>query len=295
MTKIKMLAAAVAVASVSTLANANPPAAPEAYNNGPFSPFAITALSPQERVAYALLEGIMQSVEGKVHAAGCSTSTLGLKVLSDAGNPVDGTATLGQSPNSLVLSAVSQANTFAGQKIQVDQVGVGYIAGTEVNGYASIMTYNSANNMMTGIMSALSIMDPLNWSTTQFTGKVIKDFYMGQNDGTDPNKPPQPDTHIVYDWGLQSLDKEMYPVEKWWQRSKVRRSNGGMAYTAFVKDRLVGVTPCRITVELQGLNQSGIFQQGDGVYSNGVKGTVKITQDLPGDSPVAAFDNIPNI
>ncbi|MCP5011252.1 MAG: hypothetical protein GY942_14830 [Aestuariibacter sp.] len=278
MTKIKMLAAAVAVASVSALASAAPPPdAPPVYAAGPMSPAVnSTNMSAQERAAFALLEGMLQSVEGKIHASGCSPFSLGLSVYSDAlTTPVIGNAKLGQSPNSIAMNAVGQAPTFRGQAVDVDQAAAGYINGTSVTGYDSTMTYNSANNMMVGYMDQVNVMS-INWVPNQFTGYVIKDFYMGI--GTD-------DTHIVYDWGLQSLSKEGYPVEKYWQRSKTRRSDGGNGQTVFVKDRLVGVTKCRITIALSGLNQYGIFQQ---------SGTLSVSAAAPGDA-VPEFAAVPNI
>ncbi len=278
MTKIKMLAAAVAVASVSALASAAPPPdAPPVYAAGPMSPAVnSTNMSAQERAAFALLEGMLQSVEGKIHASGCSPFSLGLSVYSDAlTTPVIGNAKLGQSPNSIAMNAVGQAPTFRGQAVDVNQAAAGYINGTSVTGYDSTMTYNSANNMMVGYMDQVNVMS-INWVPNQFTGYVIKDFYMGI--GAD-------DTHIVYDWGLQSLSKEGYPVEKYWQRSKTRRSDGGNGQTVFVKDRLVGVTKCRITIALSGLNQYGIFQQ---------SGTLSVSAAAPGDA-VPEFAAVPNI
>jgi hypothetical protein len=285
MTKIKMIAAAVAVASVSTLASAAPPPdAPPVYANGPFSPAVnITNLSSQERQAFALLEGIMQSVEGRIHAAGCTPASLSLSVYSDAlTTPSVGTAKLGSGPNSMTLTSAAEApnaNSFRGEAVDVDQAGPGYIANTPVSGYDGTMIYNSANNMMVGYMNAVNVMS-INWVPNTFTGYVIKDFYLGQNTG-----PVGADTHIVYDWGLQSLSKEGYPVEKYWQRSKTRRSDGGQGATAFVKDRLVGVVPCRIAISLSGLNQFGVFQQ---------SGTLTISGLTPG-APVPEIDNIPNI
>jgi hypothetical protein len=286
MTKIKMIAAAVAVASVSTLASAAPPPdAPPVYAAGPMSPAAnITNLSAQERASFALLEGMLQSVEGKIHASGCTAFSLPLKVYSDAlTTPTIGNASLGQAPNNIKLNAVGLAPTFRGQAFNVDQAaGDGYINGTLVTGYDSTMVFNSANNMMVGYMDAVNVMS-INWVPNQFTGYVIKDFYLGIDAGG-PGIPG--DTHIVYDWGLQSLSKEGYPVEKYWQRSKTRRSDGGDGQTVFVKDRLVGVTKCRITIALSGLNQFGIFQQ---------SGTLSVSPALaPGDA-VPEFAAIPNI
>ena len=281
MTKIKMLAAAVAVASVSTLASANPPDAPAVYATGPMSPAVnSTNLSAQERAAFALLEGILQSVEGKIHAAGCVALTLPLKVYSDAlTDPVVGNAKLGTTPADMTLVATGVAPTFRGQIINVTQApAAGYIGNTPVTDYASNMVFNSANNMMVGAMTQVNVMS-INWVPNQFTGYVIKDFYMGN----DKNVPS--DAHIVYDWGLQSLSKEGYPVEKYWQRSKTRRSDGGNGQTAFVKDRLVGVVPCRIAISLSGLNQFGIFQQ---------TGTLSIQPVAPA-AATPEIDNIPNI
>ena len=283
MTKIKMLAAAVAVASVSTLASANPPDAPTVYATGPMSPAVnSTNLSAQERAAFALLEGILQSVEGKIHAAGCVALTLPLKVYSDAlTDPVVGNAKLGTAPADMTLVATGVAPTFRGQIINVAQnPAAGYVGNTPVSDYASNMVFNSANNMMVGAMTQVNVMS-INWVPNQFTGYVIKDFYMGN----DKNVPS--DAHIVYDWGLQSLSKEGYPVEKYWQRSKTRRSDGGNGQTAFVKDRLVGVVPCRIAIALSGLNQFGIFQQ---------TGTVSIQPApvLPG-TPATEITTIPNV
>ena len=282
MTKIKMLAAAVTAASVSTMAGAaHPPDAPGVYTLGPMSPaINTTNLSAQERAAFALLEGILQSVEGKIHAAGCVALTLPLKVYSDAlTDPVVGNAKLGTAPADMTLVATGVAPTFRGQIVNVDQNPLaGYVGNTPVTDYKSNMVFNSANNMMVGAMTQVNVMS-INWVPNQFTGYVIKDFYMGN----DKNVPS--DAHIVYDWGLQSLSKEGYPVEKYWQRSKTRRSDGGNGQTAFVKDRLVGVVPCRIAIALSGLNQFGIFQQ---------TGTLSIQPVAPA-AATPEIDNIPNI
>ena len=62
------------------------------------------------------------------------------------------------------------------------------------------------------------------------------------------------------------------PVEKWWQRSKSRRSNSFDARTVFQKDRLVGNTRCRITIQTDGINAGDWFEQ---------YGTAEITRVNP--------------
>ena len=297
MTKLSITATTICVVGISTLASAAPPPdAPAVYATGPLSPaINSTNLSAQERAAFALLEGILQSVEGKVHAAGCIPLTLPLSVYSDAlTDPVVGNAKLGTVPADMTLVATGVAPTFRGQILNVAQnPAAGYVGNTPVTDYASNMVFNSANNMMVGAMTQVNVMS-INWVPNQFTGYVIKDFYTGLQSGMggigpgngETEEPGSNDTHIFYDWGLQAMSKEGYPVEKYWQRSKTRRSDGGIGQTAFVKDRLVGVVPCRITIALSGLNQFGIFQQ---------SGTLRISNELPGALPVAEFDAIPDI
>ncbi|MCB1873322.1 MAG: hypothetical protein KDI49_15205, partial [Gammaproteobacteria bacterium] len=104
---------------------------------------------------------------------------------------------------------------------------------------------------------------------------VIKDFYMGV--------PGKAGAHNIFDWGLQSLDKGSFPVEKYWQRSKTRRSDGGNGQTAFVKDRLVGPSPCRIAIYMEGTNAplSNSFNQ---------VGTLEIKAVLPSED-----GGVPNV
>ena len=64
-------------------------------------------------------------------------------------------------------------------------------------------------------------------------------------------------------------------IEKWWQRSKTKRSDGGIAKTVWVKDRLVGNLSCRITLNLTGINDSGFIDQ---------FGTATISWDEPQDA-----------
>jgi hypothetical protein len=268
MTKIKMLAAAVAVASVSTLAGAaDAPGAPSQYDTGPLSPIVNqTNLTVHERAAYAMLEAVLQMTEGKIHADGCKATSLPLKVYSDAGGQND--ASLGSFGNNVKVVASVAPATFRGQKVTtVQNPAVGTIAATPVGNFSSTMSYNDANNMMTGSMSV----DVLgaNGQLNQFTGLVIKDFYKGTG----------PDQYLIFDWGLQSLSKLGYPVEKYWQRSKVRRDDGGIGRTVFVKDRLVGNTACRITIDLSGANGPSLYWQ---------EGTLAIAQVAPA-APVPEF------
>ena len=278
--KLAATAAAFALASAPALVDAAAPEAPAIYATGPASPrTATTDLSVHERIAFALLEGVMQSVEGYVHSNGCPATavSLPLEVYSDALGSLNilGDATLGTFPDLFKLNATAESSgNFRGQIIDVVQATAAapaniynpfndplpqYINGKPTANFVNKMTYNSANNMMVGDMSVDTM--SINGFLNSFKGLVIKDFYKGEDKSGTTNDPLDNELFLIIDWGLQSLSKYDYPVEKYWQRSKTRRSDGGNGQTVFVKDRLVGVTPCRITVALSGSNGPSIFNQ----------------------------------
>jgi hypothetical protein len=88
----------------------------------------------------------------------------------------------------------------------------------------------------------------------QFYSTAIKDFYYGNTYSA--GKP-----QLIYDYGLQSLSKSGYPVNKWWQKSVSVRDDGQPGCAVFQKDRLVGSSECRIVLSTTGYNQDGLFWQ----------------------------------
>ncbi len=254
MTKIKMIVAAIAVAGTSTMAfAAEPPDVPQGYETGPASPSQNTTnMSEHERIAFAMLEGLLQMTEGRIHADGCDAMTLPIEIWAD--DDGDNYAKMGSFGNNVEMTATAGNLDYRGQKVKVEQDPVdGHIAVTEVSDFESTMKYNAAGNMMVGDMS-VNIKGLLTPNESKFVGSVIKDFAMGGGETTNDGGGKPSTKYYVYDWGLQSLSKLGYPVEKYWQRSKVKRKNGGDGRTVFVKDRLVGNTECRITINLYGDN-----------------------------------------
>jgi len=65
----------------------------------------------------------------------------------------------------------------------------------------------------------------------------------------------------IFDWGVVSLSKLSYPIQQYWQRSKVLRDDGVLGRTIFVKDRLVGPNACRIVIDTYGDNNADYFMQ----------------------------------
>jgi hypothetical protein len=281
MTKLKPIAIALMVAGASTLATANElaPAPPPFYDNGPTSPLTNeTDINYAERKAYGGLEAAMTILESHVHAYGCSGS-YDVEVVADFEGAVQGLDNY--DPHNYVkidkttlLMDLQTEDPDRGQMVKVKQSGAGTVGGNMVANYAADFTFNNDDNIMDGVWSTMYLgrngPDP-------FSGFVIKDFYLGSVTDTAPYGDD-----ILYDWGLQSSRKQNKPVEKWWQRSKSRRSNTFAARTVFQKDRLVGFTPCRITIQTDGINNGDWFEQ---------YGTAKITRV----TPIAAMDELDSV
>lgn len=275
MSKFTTLASAALISIFSTVAfSADPPSPPPNYNSGPQSPLvANTDLSDAEKAAYALYEGILQIAEAKIHATSCATAagSSSVTAFTDGSqfNPTMNFVNVISLGGSFTLEANLRENINSrGQKINIDQSGSGSLAGTSVFGYKGAMTYNAPNNMLYGQASVF--VTGINGLPNRYFSNVIKDFNRGSLNSSDN------DFFTIFDWGLQSLHKEGFPVNKYWQRSKSRRSDGGVARTVFVKDRLVGSTACRIVIDtgkINGINNASFFFQ---------TGTLVISTVTPG-------------
>lgn len=262
MTKLIPHAVAIFLAfSFSTVSmSANPPTVPGTlYTNGPISPlFANTGLSAAEKAAYALYEGVMQIAEAKIHATSCSSSagTSTVEIFTDGsqGNRPFNFIDVISNGGSFTLDAnLKPPSGFRGQKISIDQNGTGFLAGRPVNNYRSRISFNESNNIMWG--SGRMDVTGINGFSDRYHSKVIKNYSRGSINSQDS------DYFTISTWGLQSLDKLGFPVNKYWQRSKSRRSNGSAGRSVLVKDRLVGSTSCRITIDTEGSNNPDFFWQ----------------------------------
>lgn len=282
--KLNILTAAI-LASISTgvLAAVEPPPVPAIYASGPTSPLvSSTDLSLSERTAYANYEAVMQIAEARIHATSCSNSAgvFALTAKSDGtvASPLTNYVTVDSPSSTLTVASTSQLPDSLdnrGQLISVDMAS-GSLNKRAVQLYHADVAFNGVNNMMdsNSYVSVLSI----NNRFDKYYGKVIKDFYRGSLDSQSV------EYYNIYDWGLQSLDKLGYPVNKYWQRSKSHRDDGSIGRTVFVKDRLVGATSCRIIIDTTGFNNQDYFDQA---------GSLKIIAGVNPGTPAAEFGQYP--
>lgn len=286
MFKLKTVTAAILVAGISNISmGGNAPLPPAVYNGGPMSPLVnLTDIVVAERKGFAGIEAAMQITEAYVHSHGCLARNWDLEVAADSLSPPQAGAN-NPLANYVAFDGVNMLITAAmkipgrGQSINV--AGGGALSGKAVAGFNANYVYNEVNNMMTNVDMAMTIIGR-NGRPDRFTGNVIKDFYMGTDR---PGTPDAYDSFILYDWGLQAVLKANYPTEKWWQRSKTRRSDFYTGRTVFVKDRLVGNIPCRITAGLDGSNFVNLFWQ---------EGTVRVDPFITPSTVSNSLDRVQN-
>lgn len=265
-TKMTTLASAVLLGVSSLASAANPPEVPSIYANGPAEPrLNMTNMRDAEKNAFALNEALLQATEALVYVKGCAEFTTDVDVYS---YPASNTHYIeDMSYAGIRIDAYPKpAIAGFGQDIDVAQTVQGVLNGTAVQGLRGKYTYNNVNNMMVGEKTTVSVKGQ-NKNFDVYNSAVIKDFYHG---GTYPGTG---EIYEIYDYGLQSLSKFGYPVNKWWQRSKAVRDDGQQGCTVFQKDRLVGTGICRITLSTKGLSQPDLFQQ---------SGTLKVSRVAPG-------------
>jgi len=276
--KSKLFSAGILIA-LSTAAGAQtPPSAPDVYAQGPAAPLVSTVnLSEPERAAYALLEAVLQVTEDTIHSTGCNPGYYNLEVYANGAvnsgmyNFAAITDENG-SPQYTLSANVQTAFPGRGQLVTVAGWG-GWFGSTQLVSYQATFAYNSANSMMVTTSSTTNLYG-IDGTVDVYTGNIIKDFFLGSD------TPGTAGYYNIFDWGLISVSKLGYPVEKWWQRSESHRSDGVSARTVFVKDRLVGETACRIIIDVQGDNDSGLYWEGANSAS-GLPGALTITNDIP--------------
>jgi len=301
--KLKTLTAGILVV-LAGAANAftppNPPEADSVYAGGPASPLLNTTnLSVAERSAFALLEAVMQIAEAKIYATSCAAGQWNLEVYADGSlnNPLNTifnqatvtTAGGSSAPQFSLGAIISPAVVNRGQQVTVGLQAPGVLGGTSILAYRGTHVFNNLNNMMVNSNASITLTGA-NGTPDTYQGSVIKDFFKGATSPTNPDGSFNKEYYNIYDWGLQSVSKLGYPVNKYWQRSKVHRDNGVNGRTVWVKDRLVGVNSCRITIDTNGYNdQSPLFWQGNPLVG---PGSLTIEPVAPG-APVPQFSQPP--
>lgn len=228
-----------------------PPYAPNKFIAGGVEP----NLFLSEKTAYALLEGVQQAAEAAVYARSCDFAKgkwdLDVSV-EDGGN-----GTLLLSSNGLDAGALRGVGqnfnnvSPGGSRVLVGGL-INFGKGYTVTPFSGTTWFNKTGSVMVGegTMPTRSI----NGGVDALSGTVIKDFFQTRG----PGYP------LFWDWGLQSVSKNKFPQDKWWQRSLSNRSDGVFARTQFRKDRIYSGKKggaCVIEIDINGTNDADLFEQ----------------------------------
>lgn len=252
-----------------------PPEPPSVYGSGPTSPQVDNVgLFAPERAAYALLEGAVQEVEAVIAATNCATAAgiYDIYLFSDGSihNP-SANVLIVDSPASTfsLYASIDPEDPFRGQTMAVSQSEAGAFNQVALASYRANVAYNDKGTMMT-LSSSLKVKG-INGLFNFLQASVTKNHYAALDslDGLP----------YIFDWGLQSLARLGYPIQKYWQRAKALRDDDLHGRTRLVKDRLVGPTPCRIIIDMADYNNLDFFYQ---------VGTLSVSSDIP--STEADFD-----
>jgi hypothetical protein len=266
--KITTVMASAMLMGVTMSVSADAPPVPSIYRNGPLAPYTVPNLFLQEKTAFALLEGAMQAAEGIIYTNGCSGAAaewdLSVEVFDDGAGSLDASS---NGVSQLGLTGTASAITLSPGGTKVRVTGSGALKGKTLN-YSSNAYYNKPGAMM--VQSAAFGVKSVNGNLDPLSGTVIKDFWKADPRNVETlscnnvERCFDPRVPVIFDWGLQSVSKNLVPQDKWWQRSRANRSDGVFAKTWFQKTRLYSAKnggACSITINLSGSNDADFFGQ----------------------------------
>lgn len=229
------------------------PVVPDLYTDG-LTRLQVPNLTKPERSAFSQMEMIQQLAEAAIQANGCPTTPIvaGLDIYSNSLGTGDSTIT--SSGGELTLQARrTAADSFRGDRYTV--AGSGKLQKTSLVGALGTYRFNKTGSIMEGD-SVVNVPNPTASNSPDiFTGRVIKDFfiYKQQYEGVLRD--------FTLDWGLQVINKQGYPVSKYWQRSWSLKDDGIEGKTVFKKVRIAGGIPCSITIKTAGYNNPEQFNE----------------------------------
>jgi hypothetical protein len=206
-----------------------------------------------ERAAFSLYESLQQITEAFVQTRGCVSFSGDVTAYTD--NTGSGDLTITTNGGSLFLKVNNSAtDAFRGDKYIVSG-STGDLDGTHITGIAAEYAFNKTGSIMQG-RSLANVPNPTAPDAPDpFTGQVIKDFYVV------PTIVDSIKRNVVFDWGLQVINKKSYPQAKYWQRSRFIREDGVESQTLFRKVRIAGGSACAISISTHGSGNPEFFYQ----------------------------------
>ncbi len=236
-------------------------------------------LSPQEKTAVSLYEGIMDIVNAKINASSCFIMKGKYQITLFATGADD------QRKQNNMVSAKLPGNTtylLAGPNyVNMPDASSVYVVSTRgptsyeftpIDTYRAIYTFDGAGETMS-MTGNLELRDFIS-VTHRFSTLAITNF------SNSSSNEIQEEYVTNIGWGMSSLSNQKFPHSKYWERIKFQRHSNDQGRTILVRDLLTLPASCRITIDTIGYNNTDYISQ---------QGHVTVGTAIPGD-PVDEFN-----
>ncbi len=242
---VAFVLAAILSCCLNTQASSLSVKVPSQFDNGPAAISALK-LESNELAIFMLLEGVMDISSSAVLASGCHSveANYPIELISDGGiNKPETNAAKITSPSSsehLILNAIlEEPYSHIGQNINIRQVTNSKLKETHISEYAGVVTVNQELTLLS--MHSNVKIPGQNNTMTPHHNIIIKNFY--------EEKIANTNNQYILGWGLVSLSKSGFPINKYWIRFKALRINGQLKRVVMREDQLLGTSPCQILVD----------------------------------------------
>lgn len=221
-------------------------------------------LTAQERMAFTLLNSILDIVSARINTSSCNELKGQYRITLFA----TGNGDERRENNLITVELSNQAVSVIGYpKDIVPEFGSMILAGyaafpasntfdVVVKDYSASYTFNSTGELVT-TMGDVALKN--RYLATQLLYKTGATTSFNRSLSSDPE-----DLYASnIGWGMSRLSTPEYPKSKYWQRLKISRDDGTNAETFFVRDLLAYRQSCRIKIDMSGHNSAdNIAQEG---------------------------------
>ncbi|WP_404360114.1 hypothetical protein [Methylotuvimicrobium sp. KM1] len=230
--------------SLITQADGGPLKAPSLFDKGPAAMTAIN-LKTEELTSLMLLDSAMDIAKSAALATGCESveGDYSIEISADGAinKPVTNVIKIVSPGKSdpLILNAIAEEpDAFLGQVFTIKQAKNNKLKETLISEFSGTAHINRELTLLSIQGSAIVLGQ--NNTPSPYPYFRLKHFY---------EEPKSDNSQYLSGWGLASLSKEGFPVNKFWVRSKALKTDGQLKRVVLQEDLLIGFSACRIVID----------------------------------------------